>query len=111
MRGDNELGVVAASDRDGYGRRESACGTAAVDDLPHSADVDGVALEGFDEGFLELGRASGVEDLKKPGGGATDIVAALGDDPEERLATARGASQPIKAAVLTGGAFLVGESL
>lgn len=61
-------------------------------DLADGADVDGVALERFDEGLFELGGAGGVEDLKKPGGGAADIVAARGDNPEERLAGACGAS-------------------
>jgi hypothetical protein len=92
VRGDDEICVLAAGDGDGEGRRESASGAAAVDDLSDGADVDGVALEGFDEGLFELGGAGGVEDLKKSGGGAADIVAARGDNPEERLAAACGAS-------------------
>ena len=92
MRGDDKIGVVTARDGDGEGRREATSGATAVDDLSDGAYVDGVALEGFDEGLFELGGASGVEDLQKPSGGATDIVAALGHKPEERLAAACGAS-------------------
>ncbi len=109
MRGDDELGVLAASDGDGDRRRETASGAAAVDDLPDGANVDGVALEGFDESLLELGGAGGVEDLQKSGGGATDVVAALGDDAKERLAGASGAGEPIEAAMLARAPFLVGE--
>jgi hypothetical protein len=92
VRGDDESGVLTARDRNGEGRREAASGSASVDDLPDCADVNGVALEGFDEGLLELSAAGGVEKLQKPNGGAADIVAALGDNPEERLTATRGSS-------------------
>ncbi len=81
MWGDDEIGMLAARDGDGEGRRKAVSGAAAVDDLPDRTDVDGVALERFDERFLELGSAGGIEDLQKPGGGAADIVATLGDKP------------------------------
>jgi hypothetical protein len=82
VRCDDELGVLASGDGDGDGRWEAASRSTAVDDLSNSADVDGVALEGFDEGFFELGSADGIENLKESGGRAADIVTALGNDAE-----------------------------
>ncbi|WP_233561086.1 hypothetical protein [Sorangium cellulosum] len=78
-----------------------ALGAAAVDHLADGADVDGVALELLDERLFELGGADGFEQLQEPGDRAADVVAALGDDAEECLAAAGGASEAIEAAPAT----------
>jgi hypothetical protein len=80
MGRNHEVGVLASGDGDSHGRRKAAGGPAAVDDLPDGADVDGIAIERFREGGLELGGAGSVEDLQEPCSRAADVVAALGDD-------------------------------
>lgn len=95
MRRDDEIGVLAAGDGNGDGRREAAGRSPTVDNLPDGAGVDGVALKGFDEGFFELGGSNSVEDLEKPGGSAPDIVATLGDNSKERLAASRRTSESV----------------
>ncbi|KYF54936.1 hypothetical protein BE08_45005 [Sorangium cellulosum] len=63
MRRDDKLGVLAAGDGDGDGRRQAPLGAAAVEHLADGTDVDGVALEHLDQGLFELGGADGVEQL------------------------------------------------
>ncbi|KYF72768.1 hypothetical protein BE15_02660 [Sorangium cellulosum] len=101
MGRDDEGGVLAARDGDRDRRRQVALGAAAVDHLADGADVDGVALELLDERLFELGGADGFEQLQEPGDRAADVVAALGDDAEECLAAAGGASEAIEAAPAT----------
>jgi hypothetical protein len=64
VRGDNEIGVLAAGNGDEDGGRQAACGTTAVDDLADSADVNAVVLEHLGGGFLELGGADSGEQLE-----------------------------------------------
>src|SRR5262245_22988795 len=111
MRRDDEVGVLAARDGDRDRRRQAALGAVAVEHLPDGTDVDGVALEHLDERLFELGGANGVEQGQKPGDGAADVVAALGDETQECLAAAGGASEAIEAAMLAGAALLVDQAL
>jgi hypothetical protein len=110
VRRDDERSVLAASDGDRDGRRQSARRAAAVNDLANSADMDGVALERLNESLLELGSANRIEDLQEPGGGAADVFISLGDDAEERLAAARGSGKAIEAAMLTSPSLLIDET-
>ena len=111
MRSDDEIGVLASRDGDGDWGRQLPSRAPAVDDLTDGADVNGVALERFDEGFLELGSASGVENLQKPSGGAAEIAAALGNEPKECLAAARGLCETVETAMLAGAALFFHEPL
>jgi hypothetical protein len=111
VRGDDDVGVLAASHRDGDGRGQAARRAATIDDLPNGTDVDAVVLEHLDKRFLDLGGADSIEELEQPGRRAADVVAALGHYAQEGLAAAAGASEPIEAAVLASAAFLVDQAL
>jgi hypothetical protein len=111
VRCDDEVGVLAAGDGNGEGRWQVAAGAVSIDDLTDRADVNGVALECFDERFLELGGADTIEDDEQAGGRVSDVTCALGDDAKERLAAAGSASESIETTVLASAPLLVDESL
>src|SRR5262245_20668473 len=111
MRSDDEIGVLAAGDGHGDRRRQAARGAPAIDDLADGADVDAVVLEHLDEGFFELGGAGCIEQLEQARRRAADVFTALRDDAKERLAAARGTSEPVEAAVLAGTAFLFDQTV
>lgn len=95
------LGLVSPGDR-GW---QASSGASAVDDLPNGAYVNGVARERLAERLLELGGPGGVEDLEEPGGRAADVVATLGDEPEQRLTAASGPREAVETAMLAARLF------
>jgi hypothetical protein len=74
---DDKVAVLAGGERDRDGRRQPALGTASVEYLAHSADVDGVALEDLDQRLLERVGAIGIEQLQETRGVAAEILAAV----------------------------------
>ena len=68
-------GVGGASATDGGGTPRSA--GALVEQLPHGAEVWGVALQGLGESGIELGWPF-VEQLEETSGDAAQVAAALG---------------------------------
>jgi len=102
VRGDDQARVLAAGDRNGHRRWETAGRPESVDDLPNGAEVNGVVFERLDESLLEIGGTGSVEDLEKAAGGASDIASALGDGLEKRLAVAGGLTETVEPAVLVG---------
>jgi hypothetical protein len=97
---DDEIAVLAGRERNGDGWRQAALSPAPVQHLAHGADVDGVALEGFDESVFELLSASDVEEQKETGRVAAEVFAALGEAAEERLAARRGLGETVEPAML-----------
>src|SRR6187402_2225923 len=100
VRGDDEVAVLAGSKREADGRWQAAVGAALVDHLAHGADVDGVALEDFDERVFECVGSRAIEQLQQPRGVAAEIFAALGQAAKERLAAGRGLGETVEPAVL-----------
>src|SRR5262249_31439236 len=82
---------------------------ATVEHLANSADVDRVALENLDQGLLELGGARPVEQREQTGGDTADVLAALGEQAEERLAGWSGFAKAINAAVVASTPLLLRE--
>jgi hypothetical protein len=109
MRCDDEVGVLAAGDRDGQGRWKATRRAQSVDDLANGAEVEGVVLEGFDESFLEIDGTGGVEELEQSCGGAADVAALLGDGAEKCLTARCGLGEAIEPAVLAGTSLVLDE--
>src|SRR5258708_2533243 len=102
VRGDDHVAVVAGGLWNAQRQRQAALGPLPVDHLAHGTDMDGVALEGFDERVLECVGACGVQQLQQPRRVAADVLIALSEATNERL-TARGCfTEPIEAAMLPG---------
>ena len=78
MGSDDKVAVLAGGERDRDGRGQPALGTASVEHLAHSADVDGVALEDFHQRVLKRFGAIGIEQLQETRGVAAEILAAVG---------------------------------
>jgi hypothetical protein len=69
--------VFAVGERNGYGWRQPAIGTALVEHLAQGANVNGVVLEQLDESVLEGVGANAIEQTKQSGPVATYILVAL----------------------------------
>ena len=93
------------------GSEQPALRAPSIADLADRPEVNGVALEAFDERFSEVERADGVEEDEQPRGGTADVAAALRESPQEGLAAAGGAREPVETTVLAGPALLVCEAL
>jgi hypothetical protein len=94
--------MLAGGERDGDWRWQPALGTASVEHLAHSANVDGVALEDLDQRILERVGAIGIEQLQQTRGVAAEILAAVSQAAEERRAAGRRLGEAIQAAMLSG---------
>jgi hypothetical protein len=82
VRCGDQVGMLAARYRYGFGRWHAACGAAPIDDLTDGADVNGLALQGFDECFLESAAPTASRSWVAGAGWHADILMALSDDPE-----------------------------
>jgi hypothetical protein len=105
---DDEIAVLAGRERNGDGRRQAALGPAPVQHLAHGADVQGVALEGFDESVFELLSADDVKELKETSRVAAEVFAALGEAAKERLAARRGLGETVEPAMLPSALLFCG---
>ena len=64
MRRDDQVAVLAGGERDSYGRRQPAIGTASIEHLAHGADMYGVVLEDLDQSVLEGIGTHAIEEQK-----------------------------------------------